>query len=78
MQRLSHYASIYTNTFYLQRIFHRPIYTMILNVMYTILWHLPKIISRIQRNRVLMYKVAITENKTYETFCLKRNCSIFN
>ena len=76
MQRLSHYASIYTNTFYLQRIFHRP--TMILNVMHTILWHLPKIISRIQRNRVFTYKVAITENKTYETFCLKRNCSIFN
>ena len=74
MQRLSHYASIYTNTFYLQRIFHRPI----LNSMHRTLWHLPKIISRIQRNRGLMYKVAITENKTYETFCLKRNCSIFN
>ena len=63
MQRLSHYESIYTN---------------IPNSMHRTLWHLPKITSRIQRNRGLMYKVAITENKTYETFCLKRNCSIFN
>ena len=55
---------------------HASIYTN--NSMHRTLWHLPKIISRIQRNRGLMYKVAITENKTYETFCLKRNCSIFN
>ena len=68
MQRLSHQASIYTIY----------VHIMILNSMHRTLWHLPKIISRIQRNRGLMYKVAITENKTYETFCLKRNCSIFN
>ena len=66
MQRLSHQASLFTS------------YIMILNGMHSTLWHLPKIIFRIQRNRGLMYKVAITENKTYETFCLKRNCSIFN
>ena len=61
----------------MQRLSHQAsIFTN--NSMHGTLWHLPKIISRIQRNRGLIYKVAITENKTYETFCLKRNCSIFN